>query len=402
MQKLFENVPREQLEAFKSQLGSGKKVSATSFSIRGYDFPWISGHPQESVLKDILQKTLGDSTTKALDKIEMEKSTLSNMYKGKALSEEHFNYVNEALDNYKQKINKVIEHNTPVYGSDGNVSYKPDFTVRIDDEGHFINQGTGELVREGKLGRGTFKTTPDTSETNIEKAQQDYHQRTESHNTQTSNPPPNPPNSKPSEPKTKVKDTIPPSNAPKVGVPDTVKASNFLKANRGKIIAGAAGLGIAKAVIDGDDDDLLSTAGKSIKTATVVGGLSYGAEHLLKTQTVQDLVRGEASDISKSLRKSGDMKRKATFKAGKIGTALQIGLGLVGTATVLDVGQRYMDSREAEKMKREQEFRIKQKEKQKRKKQKENAYGAMDTGQLVLDLFDVRTGHHKMGNAKFY
>ena len=246
------------------------------------------------------------------------------------------------------------------------------------------------------------ETKPNISETKVENTQQKYHNSTESYNTETSNPPPNPPKSKPSEPKTKVKDTIPHSNIPKVGAPDTVKASKFLKANRGKIIAGAAGVGLAKAVIDGDDDDLLSSAGKSIKTAAVVGGLSYGAEHLLKTQTVQDLVRGEASDISKSVRKSGDMKRKATFKAGKIGTALQIGLGVVGAATALDVGQRYGDHREAEKMKREQEYRLKQKEKKKQKKQRENAYGNMDTGQIVLDLFEARTGHHKMGNAKFY
>lgn len=182
---------------------------------------------------------------------------------------------------------------------------------------------------------------------------------------------------------------------------DTFATSRFLQKNRTKIALGAVGVGIAKSVIDGEDDDVLSSAGKGIKTGIAAGGIAYGAQHLMKTQTVQDLVKGEISDIGKNVVKKANAERRMISSGNKLGTAMKIGLYAVGAATVLDVGQHVGENLEADRMKREQEFQLEQRKKKSKQKNKKNAYGHLDQGEIVFDLFEARTGHHKMGNAKF-
>ena len=415
-----------------------------SYRIRGYDFPWINGHPQENLLKDILQKTLGDSTSNALEQIDMEKSTLSNMHKGKALSEEQFASVNDALDNYKQKINKMSEHNNTIFGSDGQVTYKPEFKVKINDDGHFINQTTGERVQGDKLGRVNIKSPfenmsreelealvpklesmrdglqeqvdelkeqisskPNTSQTKVEDTKKQYHHQTESHNTQTTNPPPTPPNSTPNTASKPQADSVASNNRlPKTvsshSTLDLKKASTFLQKNRGKIALGGLGFGLAKSIVDGEDDDMLSAAGKGVKAAVITTGASYAAEYAFKNKTVQDLIRGEIVDDSKLVRDIANTQRKSVTKTGKLGIAYRIGMIALAGATTVDVLQRYGDKRDAEKLKKQQEWELKKKEKRMREKNKEKSYGYVDSGEIVFDMFNSRSGHHKMGNAKFY
>jgi hypothetical protein len=121
----------------------------------------------------------------------------------------------------------------------------------------------------------------------------------------------------------------------------------------------------------------------------------------MNTTTVQDLVKGEISDVGKSVVKKANAKRRMLSSGNKLGTAMKIGLYAVGAATVLDVGQRVGEDLEADKIKREQEFRLEQRKKKQKQKNKKNAYGHLDQGEIVFDLFESRTGHHKMGNAKF-
>ncbi|MEX3713537.1 hypothetical protein ABFV99_14130 [Cytobacillus horneckiae] len=187
----------------------------------------------------------------------------------------------------------------------------------------------------------------------------------------------------------------------KTNVIDTKAVSNFLRANQGKIALGALGVGIAKSIVDRDDDDLLSSAGKGVKTAVVTTGLSYAAQHVLKTETLQDLVKGEVSDISKNVANKVDAERRTITKGGKIGTAFKIGLMAAGAATVMDVGQRAKERLEAEKIKQQQEKNLKKKQERQRNKNKEKSYGYIDDGEVLFDLFNARTGHYKMGNAKF-
>lgn len=234
------------------------------------------------------------------------------------------------------------------------------------------------------------KAKPTVSETKVEATRETYSHATEVHNTHTSATPPTPPQS-----------PTKPNNLPKVNAPDTKAASKFLQRNQSKIILGAVGAGVVKSLIDGEDDDLLSSAGKGIKTGVVVGAGSYAAQHLLKSETVQDLVKGEISDVGKSVVKKANAERRMLSGGNKVGTALRIGLYAVGAATVLDVGQRAGENLEADRIKREQEFKLKQRKKMQKQKNKKNAYGHLNDGEIVFDLFEARTGHHKMGNAKF-
>lgn len=187
----------------------------------------------------------------------------------------------------------------------------------------------------------------------------------------------------------------------KTNVPDVKAASKFLKRNQGKIALGAIGLGLAKSVIDGEEDDIVSSAEKGIKSGAITAGISYGAQHLLKTETVQDLVKGEVSDVGKSIIKKANTQRKMIAGGGKLKTAYKIGLYAMGAATVLDVAQRAGDTLESANIKREEEHKLKEKRRKQQKKNKQYSYGHIDQGEIVFDLFNQRTGHYKMGNAKF-
>ncbi|MES9681841.1 hypothetical protein ABWK22_02750 [Gottfriedia acidiceleris] len=188
---------------------------------------------------------------------------------------------------------------------------------------------------------------------------------------------------------------------PKENVIDTFATSKFLQKNRSKIMLGAVGVGVAKSLIDGEDDDLVSSAGKGVKTGILAGGISYGAQHLLKTETVQDLVKGEISDIGKHVVKKANAERRMLSSSNKLGTAMKIGLYAVGAATAIDVGQRVGEKHDAERIKREQEFQLEKRKRKQKQKNKKNGYGHIDQGEIVFDLFEARQGHHKMGNARF-
>lgn len=191
--------------------------------------------------------------------------------------------------------------------------------------------------------------------------------------------------------------------------------SSFLKKNKSATIAGAVGLGIVVSVLDNEDDDIGSSIGKGIK-AGVVGELaSYGARlgisyldkedieisDLFRGKTLQDHVKEEVGKRSKEKRADADAKRKITSKGAKLGTAAKVVAGIVGVATVVDIARKLHDNHEAERLKAEQEWDMKQKEKERKRRQKQESYGYLQQGEILFDLFGSRTGHYKMGNAKF-
>lgn len=201
------------------------------------------------------------------------------------------------------------------------------------------------------------------------------------------------------EPTPKV-ETTPKANVPKTDVPHLKSAASFLKKNHGKIVLGAVGAGIIKSMIDGEDDDLLSSAGKGIETGIVATAASYGSQALFKNETVQDLVRGQIKEASKDMQAIQAEKKMAKIGA-KMPAALGIGLIAIGAATVLDIGQRVGSHMDAEAYKKQQEFEMKQRVNKQKGKNKEKSYGYVQDGEIVFDLFNSRSGHHKMGNAKF-
>lgn len=191
------------------------------------------------------------------------------------------------------------------------------------------------------------------------------------------------------------------SRIPKNDVLDVEGISKLLSANREKVALGSLGLGAAASVVDNEDDDLLSSAGKTIKAGVLGAGAAYGAEHLLKTQTVQDMVRGEVTEVAKTALKTENQERRIKNAGGKLGVAMRIGLGVVAGATVLDIAARASDSIGAESMKFQQEQNLKERVQKKKEKAEKQSYGHLETSDIVFDLFDARSGHHKMGNAKF-
>lgn len=186
----------------------------------------------------------------------------------------------------------------------------------------------------------------------------------------------------------------------KTDVPHLKNASSFLKKNHGKIVWGAVGAGIVKSMMDGDDDDLLSSTGKGIKTGVVAAAASYGGQALFKSETVQDLVRGDIQHVSKEMQLIQAEKKMAKIGA-KMPAALGIGLIAIGAATILDLGQKVGSHMDAEAYKKQQEWEMEQRVKKQKRKNKENSYGYVQDGEIVFDLFNARSGHHKMGNAKF-
>lgn len=189
-------------------------------------------------------------------------------------------------------------------------------------------------------------------------------------------------------------------STPKTDVHDMKAVSSFLKNNHGKIVMGAVGVGIVKAMLDDEDDDLLSTAGTGIKAGLAGAALNYGAQSLFKTDTIQDLVRGEVNAVSKIKRDSVNAEQRVKRLAAKLPIAGKIGMGVIGAATLLDLGMRLGDHVGAKANELGQELEIKKRQKQKKKKQKQYSYSHINDGDIVLGLFDQRTGHYKMGNAK--
>lgn len=91
------------------------------------------------------------------------------------------------------------------------------------------------------------------------------------------------------------------------------------------------------------------------------------------------------------------------LKASKyLPTAMKVGAGVVGLATLLDVGGVIKDKREEKKMKAAAEKRLVDNQKKEEESYKKYSYGYVDAGEIAFELFNNRSGHHKMGNAKFY
>ena len=95
---------------------------------------------------------------------------------------------------------------------------------------------------------------------------------------------------------------------------------------------------------------------------------------------------------------------------GKIGTVVASSLFIAGTS-ILDMAKRKEDNKimENEKIEQLKEQQRKQKITSRAKKdvykdiakKSSGGYYKSDLGQTVIDLFNERTGHYKMGNSRF-
>lgn len=117
-------------------------------------------------------------------------------------------------------------------------------------------------------------------------------------------------------------------------------------------------------------------------TIKTVGDLT---EHDVKEKSIKNL---------KSEKKMTEWKEK-----GKMLGA--IGLGVFAVGTAIDISDR-MDhkSKTSEMVNSEQQMKNKKQSKAE-KKYHQQAYGAVNMGDMVTQMFQERIGHHKMGNSKF-
>ena len=96
------------------------------------------------------------------------------------------------------------------------------------------------------------------------------------------------------------------------------------------------------------------------------------------------------------------MQAKILKSAPKImkGAAL-----FIGTTAILSKGLDMSEKAEQKAQTREMEKSAKKKVKEEKKKREDykvqNAYGKIDTSGIVMEMFEQRIGHHKMGNSRF-
>lgn len=96
-------------------------------------------------------------------------------------------------------------------------------------------------------------------------------------------------------------------------------------------------------------------------------------------------------------------RQKGVYKLGTKATATA-GLFIAGTA-VADAAMKKADKFEAHQMNKKMEKNLERKAKEEERRRKEYrhgvSFGHADMGEVVMDMFKERTGHHKMGNSRF-
>lgn len=227
------------------------------------------------------------------------------------------------------------------------------------------------------------------------------------------------------------------------GVIDYVKGMSTNK----KLLAGGAALGGVKTVMDDTDDNLQSTAVKASIGAGITWGGAQGVKYIAKrldessaksvvsqqekksndinretsrveaeaqstkvSQNLENTSKVTSSKINKVVEVEGEANKSLVDQAkvkkmknwlGKAKVAGAIGLGAFAVASVMDTSQTMSEKREVSRMTEKQERNLNRKLKREEKNQSQYAYGHVDFGQMAIDMFNERTGHHKMGNSKF-
>ena len=135
------------------------------------------------------------------------------------------------------------------------------------------------------------------------------------------------------------------------------------------------------------------------------------AEATKIAQNIENTTKATASDIQQvKIEVDHEKKMKAQAEAsakrvekwkGRAGVAGVVGLGAFALASVMDTSEGMAEDKRVSRMTEQQERNLTRK--QNREKKSQDAYGLnnVDFGQMALEMFNERIGHHKMGNAKF-
>jgi hypothetical protein len=97
-----------------------------------------------------------------------------------------------------------------------------------------------------------------------------------------------------------------------------------------------------------------------------------------------------------------DRIRDKALKAKNLKGVLSIAaMSAVGIGSILDISSRLDQSKETTRMVSDQEKKLAQRTSKEAASLKRDSHDYVDVGEIVMEMFNERIGHHKMGNAKF-
>jgi hypothetical protein len=176
-------------------------------------------------------------------------------------------------------------------------------------------------------------------------------------------------------------------------------------------VAGVVGGLYGLATSHPKDQSTISTIMDVTKDAGVAIGAESAVNYIIKNhsnQISEFLDKGAGVSVGKIVETSNhiDVEKfidKAKVHAGRAGW-LTAGVGaFIGATALIGVGSKLERNKETERMQRDADLAMDKKTRRDKKTMSEmfgyNKHQPM--GQLVMDMWDDRIGHHKMGNAKF-
>jgi hypothetical protein len=195
-----------------------------------------------------------------------------------------------------------------------------------------------------------------------------------------------------------------PHSTPHPPTPHIPNAPKSLLGKYGNILKVGAVLGAVDAMTDTKDDNAFTTAGKMVG-GTALAGSAYAAWKLggplMKDTTVGTMMRDKVHALGSDIvDEATEIARGKRVQRG-VGLGFKIYAGVIAVGTVADIGLRLHNHAEEKNMEHRQEKALKKAQKEDRKSYAQTRASYMDYGQIAMDLFNNRTGHYKMGNAKF-
>lgn len=119
------------------------------------------------------------------------------------------------------------------------------------------------------------------------------------------------------------------------------------------------------------------------------------------TKRLKGTLVNNATDATKHLDALTN-KQRVIYHYGKKSVA-GASIFIAGT-TVLDSAMKKADKYEAKAQNEQLEKKLKEQSEEEKRKREEyrhgTSFGHIDAGQIVMDMFNERIGHHKMGNSK--
>jgi hypothetical protein len=141
---------------------------------------------------------------------------------------------------------------------------------------------------------------------------------------------------------------------------------------------------------------------KTIKSLDdITSGEVVGRKAETETVKVKDVSKANVLTEAEISQKAIASQKRITGWKEKGKVLGMIGLGAFAVATAIDISDRLDHGTDTAKMVNEEKKSQQKKQHDTEKKYHQQAYGAIDMGSMVTQMFQDRIGHHRMGQAKF-